>query len=182
MKKAITTARDRIIIRDATPADAMSFRELRLEALRDSPTAFTEDYEKNLSHPATYWEDRLTMDGDEQTIFFAEHEGKLIGMTGIARGRSPKTRHSAWIWGVYVTPEWRGLRIAEELIHACYTWAKTRNIVIVKLGVAATNTPAIRCYKRCGFSTYGMEPRAIFYESNYYDEFLMSRSLDASLV
>lgn len=182
MKEGITTARDRIIIRDGTPEDAGRYRELRLEALQDSPTAFTEDYEKNLSHPASYWKDRLTMDGEEQTIFFAEHEGRLIGMTGIARGRSPKTRHSAWIWGVYVTPQWRGLRIAEELIHSCYTWAKARNIVIVKLGVAAANRSAIRCYERCGFSTYGTEPRAIFYEGIYYDELLMSHSLDAGSV
>jgi RimJ/RimL family protein N-acetyltransferase len=59
-----------------------------------------------------------------------------------------------------------------------FTWAKARKIILVKLGVAATNISAIRCYERCGFSTYGTEPRAIFYEGKYYDEFLMSRSLD----
>jgi|SRR5215216_1091266 len=178
MKRSITTPRGTITIRDATPADALPFRELRLEALQDSPTAFSADYQKNLDHPAKYWEGRLTMEEDEAIIFLAEHEGKLVGMTGIARGSSPKTRHGAWIWGVYVTPEWRGLRIAEELINSCCTWAKARKILLVKLGVAAINTSAIRCYERCGFSTYGTEPRAIFYEGQYYDEFLMSCSLD----
>jgi len=180
MNKSITTPRGPFIIRHATPADAMPFRELRLEALQDSPIAFSADYQQNLDHPAKFWEDRLTMEEDEATIFLAEHEGKLIGMTGILRGSSPKTRHSAWIWGVYVTPKWRGLRIAEELINLCFTWAKTRKIILVKLGVAATNTSAIRCYERCGFSTYGTEPRAILYDSKYYDEFLMSRPLDNS--
>ena len=180
MKRSITTSRGTITIRDATPADTMPFRELRLEALQDSPIAFSADYQQNLNHPAKYWEDRLTMEQDEATIFLAKHEGKLIGMTGIARGGSPKTRHGAWIWGVYVSPEWRGLRVAEELIDSCFTWAKERKIFIVKLGVAATNQPAIRCYERCGFVTYGTEPRAVFYEDKYYDEFLMSRSLDGS--
>jgi len=178
MNRSITTPRGRLTIRYATPEDAMPFRELRLEALQDSPIAFSADYQQNLNQPAKYWEDRLTMEKDEATIFLAEQEGKLIGMTGIARGGSPKTRHGAWIWGVYVTPDWRGLRIAEELINSCFTWAKARKIALVKLGVAATNTPAIRCYERCGFATYGTEPRAIFYEDKYYDEFLMSRSLD----
>ena len=178
MNSPITTPHGPIVIREATPADAMPFRELRLEALQDSPTAFSADYQQNLNHPAKYWEDRLTMEKDEATIFLAENEGKLIGMTGFARGSSPKTRHSAWIWGVYVTPDWRGLRVAEELINSCFTWAKARKIVLVKLGVAATNTSAIRCYERCGFSTYGTEPRAVFYDGKYYDEFLMSRSLD----
>jgi ribosomal protein S18 acetylase RimI-like enzyme len=162
MNRSISTSRGSITIRDAIPADAMPFRELRLEALQDSPTAFSADYQQNLNHPAKYWEDRLTMEEDAATIFLAEHEGKLIGMTGIFRGSSPKTRHGAWIWGVYVTPEWRGLRIAEELINLCFTWSKARKIILVKLGVAATNEPAIRCYERCGFSTYGTEPRAIF--------------------
>lgn len=180
MNSSITTLRGSITIRDATPADALPFRELRLEALQDSPIAFSADYQKNLNHPAKYWEDRLTLEKDEATILLAEHEGKLIGMTGIARGGSPKTRHGAWIWGVYVTPEWRGLRVAEELINSCFTWARARNIVLVKLGVAATNTSAIRCYERCGFSTYGTEPRAIFYEGKYYDEILMSYALDES--
>ena len=180
MNRSITALLGTIIIRGATPADAMPFRELRLEALQDSPTAFSADYQKNLDHPAKYWEDRLTMDHDESTIFLAEHEGKLIGTTGIARGSSPKTRHGAWIWGVYVTPEWRGLRIAEELINSCFTWAKARKILLVKLGVSATNQSAIRCYERCGFVTYGTEPSAIFYQGKYYDEFLMSSSLDNS--
>ena len=180
MNSSITTSRGTITIRDATSTDAMPFRELRLEALRDCPTAFSADYQKNLNHPAKYWEDRLTMEEDEETILLAEHEGKLIGMTGIARGSSSKTRHGAWIWGVYVRPDWRGLHIAEELINSCFTWAKARKILLVKLGVASTNISAIRCYERCGFSTYGTEPRAIFYEGKYYDEFLMSRSLDES--
>jgi RimJ/RimL family protein N-acetyltransferase len=180
MKRSITTPRGSITTREVTSADTMPFRELRLEALQDSPTAFSADYQQNLNQPPKYWEDRLSMEEDEATIFLAEHEGNLIGMTGIARGGSPKTRHGAWIWGVYVSPEWRGLRVAEELISLCLTWAKARKIFIVKLGVAATNQPAIRCYERCGFVTYGTEPRAVFYEDKYYDEFLMSRSLDNS--
>jgi RimJ/RimL family protein N-acetyltransferase len=180
MTTSMTPARGSITIRHATPADAMSYRELRLEALQDSPIAFSADYQQNLNQPAKYWEDRLTMEKDEATIFLAEYEAKLIGVTGIARGGSPKTRHGAWIWGVYITPQWRGLRVAEELINSCFTWAKARKIIIVKLGVAATNISAIRCYERCGFSTYGTEPRAIFYAGKFYDEFLMSRSLDNS--
>ena len=180
MNRVITTGREPITIREATPADARSYRQLRLEALQDSPTAFTADYQKNLNYPPQYWEDLLTMEADEQTIFVAEGEAKLIGMTGIARGRSQKTRHSAWIWGVYITPTWRGLRVAQELIHSCFAWAELRKIVVIKLGVSATNQPAIRCYARCGFSAYGTEPRAIFYDGKYHDELLMSRSLEPS--
>ncbi|HEX6035200.1 MAG TPA: N-acetyltransferase, partial [Anaerolineales bacterium] len=99
--------------------------------------------------------------------------------TGIARGGSPKTRHSATIWGVYVRPEWRGLHIAEELIQACLIWARARKIVAARLGVAAANASAIRCYERCGFRVTGTEPRAVYYEGQYHDFHMMYCPLDA---
>lgn len=180
MNRSLSTPRGLVVIREANQTDATRFRDLRLEALQDSPTAFTADYQKNLNQPPKFWEDLLTMQPDESTIFIAEHEGQLIGMTGIARGGSPKTRHGAWIWGVYVTSTWRGLHIGEEIIQSCFAWAKQREIVLAKLGVTAVNKSAIRCYERCGFKTYGTEPRAVLYEGKFYDEYLMYRSLDDS--
>lgn len=179
MKRCLTTPRGKILLREASPDDAVQFRELRLGALQNSPVAFSADYQRNLSYPPRHWEDTLTMHADESTIFLAFEENHLIGMTGIARGGSPKTRHSATLWGVYVEPEWRGLHIAEELIRCCFDWAKARGIVIAKLGVAAINQSAVRCYQRCGFKVYGTEPRALFQEGTYYDFYLMSVDLDA---
>lgn len=161
------------------PVDAAAYRELRLEALQESPTAFSADYQKNLHEPPKYWEDRLTLHPDEAALFLAVHEHKLIGMTGIFRGSSSKTRHAATVWGVYVKPEWRGLHIAEELIRACLDWAMARQVVVAHLGVTATNRSAICCYERCGFQICGTEPRALFYQGTFYDFYLMSRSLDA---
>lgn len=177
MIKSLNTSRGLLTVRQSTVADAASFRELRLSALLDSPTAFSMDHQRSANYTAKYWEDTLVMDDLEAAIFFAEYQGQLIGMTGIARGRSPKTRHAADIWGVFVSPAWRGLHIAAELIRSCADWAKSRAIVIVRLAVVATNEPAIRCYQRCGFTTYGTEPRSLFYEGTYYDEYLMSLSL-----
>lgn len=180
MIRSFATPRGTIVIREANIADAPSFRELRLEALQNSPIAFSADYQKNFSHPAKYWEDLLSPHLEESTMLIGEHEGQIMAMTGVMRGGSPKTRHSAWIWGVYVTPDWRGLHIAGEIIHTCIDWAKSMNVVIAKLGVAAVNQPAIRCYERCGFKIYGTEPRAVLVDGKYYDEHLMFKSLDDS--
>lgn len=179
MNRSVNTARGEILLREASPKDAIAFRDLRLYALQDSPTAFGADYQKNLSQPTQYWEDLLTMHADESTLLLAVHEDNLIGMTGISRGSSPKTRHSATIWGVYVRPEWRGLHIAEELIRDCFTWARARKIVAARLGVTATNMSAIRCYERCGFIITGTEPRAVYYEGQYHDFHTMYCPLDS---
>jgi ribosomal protein S18 acetylase RimI-like enzyme len=179
INKTFETLRGTIIIRESTPADLMQYRDLRLSALLDSPTAFSADYELNLNQPMSFWEGRVKPD-EYGKLFFAEYESQLIGMTGIRQGELPKTRHGGYIWGVYVRSEWRGLHIAEVLIETCTNWAETREINIVKLGVMTNNTSAVRCYERCGFTTYGTEPRGILYEGKYYDEYLMSRSLDNS--
>ncbi|HKJ39889.1 MAG TPA: GNAT family N-acetyltransferase [Anaerolineales bacterium] len=176
MIKSIETAKGTIVIREASFADTDQFRELRLFALKDAPTAFSSDLDLNIKHSRRFWEDRLKPD-PHGIIIFAEHENQLIGMTGIRKGESSKTKHSAGIWGVYVRPEWRGLHIAEGLMDMCIEWARLRSVEIVKLSVMSTNESAIRLYERCGFTVYGTEPQALYYEDQYYDGLMMSRSL-----
>jgi RimJ/RimL family protein N-acetyltransferase len=176
LNRTIETNRGKIIIRESTPSDVTQYRELRLGALQDTPTAFSADYQAHLSRPMSFWEGRLNFD-EYGIIFFAEQASNLIGMTGIHQRESPKTKHSAEIFSVYVRPEWRGLHIAEGLIDLCVQWAKAREVNILKLGVMATNTSAVRCYERCGFKIYGTEPRDVFYEGKYYDLHLMCRDI-----
>lgn len=178
MIQSFDTTHGTVVLREGNLSDAAQYRNLRLNGLQDAPTAFSADYQLNFNHPMSFWEGRLTFD-EYGIIFFAEHEGNLIGMTGIRIGESPKTKHGAYVWGVYVRPAWRGLHIAEQLIDICLEWARERNVVIAKLGVMANNESAIRCYKRYGFSTYGTEPRALFHDGQYYDEYLMSFNLDS---
>jgi len=174
--KSIETSRGQIIIRDASLADAEQYRALRLFALKDSPTAFSADYEVNAKQPMSYWKNRLKPE-EHGIIFVAENDNQLIGMTGIRKGDSPKTKHSAGIWGVFIHPEWRGLHIAEGLIEMCCEWAKLREVQIVKLAVVSTNESAVRLYERSGFAVYGTEPNALRVKGTYYDELYMSRSL-----
>lgn len=170
-----------IIIRHATLSDVDSFRELRLEALKNHPTAFGADYEESAARPNEHWQERLRVDKDHEALFFAEYEGQLIGMTGIFRGSSRKSQHDAAIWGVYVRPQWRRRHISEALIRSCLEWAKEQGLSIVKLAVVTTNQPAIRCYERCGFIRYGTEPKALCHDSVYYDEYLMAIEIDSAI-
>ena len=171
------TPRGLIIIREAQLSDAPQFRDLRLFALQDAPTAFSADYQANLSRPMSFWENRLQPD-ENGMIFFAEYENSLIGMSGIRRRESLKTQHGADVLSVYTRPEWRGLHIAEQILEACASWAKARDVNILKLGVTATNTSAVRLYERCGFKIYGTEPHDVFYEGKYYDLYLMFKLLE----
>jgi ribosomal protein S18 acetylase RimI-like enzyme len=108
--------------------------------------------------------------------------GTLGAMMGISHGTRLKDRHSATIWGVYVRPAWRGLRLSDALIELCVSWATERSVKIVRLSVTTTNQPARKCYERCGFVITGTEPALIFCDGKYHDEHIMSRVLDPALM
>jgi RimJ/RimL family protein N-acetyltransferase len=173
------TSRGPITIRAASEADAAALGVLRLEMLETHPVAFSADAEIHRDRPIEFWLDWLRARSDDRigALFVAEAADGLIGMAGIRAGDGPKTMHGGTIWGVFVRPDWRGLRVADRVIGACLDWARSRDLTVVKLAVVTTAAPAIRCYLRCGFSVYGVEPRAIRHDGAYHDELLMSRVL-----
>jgi RimJ/RimL family protein N-acetyltransferase len=179
MSLFVSTPNGNVTIRIATPDDATALFELRLEALSAHPEAFAADVEMTRRRGAQSWADSIANDTrDESGVIFIACEGeKLVGMSGIGRGHWPKTRHSATVWGVYVKPAWRGMRIADAIISECISWAARHGIVVLKLGVITTNQAAIRCYERAGFIVYGTDPKSIYLDGIYYDEYLMARMI-----
>ena len=168
---------DDVTIRSIRPGETKLLLDLRLEAVRACPTAFTHDEAETL---ATDWDERAAecADGVKQALFFAEHAGKAIGMTGVYRQKDAKTRHGCGIWGVYVKPEFRGRRIAEKLVLAAVDWAaKCDGVTIVRLMVTVGNDAAVACYRRCGFEITGTELAATRVNGIENDEYLMARRL-----
>lgn len=179
MSNVLQTSRGPIAIRPAVTADAAAARELRLQALATEHIAFSADYAANAKDPAGKWVERIETYAAEKSglIAIAVADGQVVGMAGMARGHWPKTRHIGELWGVFVKPEWRGLRIAVALLEECAAWAREQGVVILKLGVSIANAPAVLCYTRCGFVVNGTDPKAICVDGAYYDEYWMSRTV-----
>jgi RimJ/RimL family protein N-acetyltransferase len=179
MATQLRTHKGTIVIRPALPEDAAAVRALRLEALAAHPQAYGADYAATQAGPTAEWAERIDRYAQqaEGILSIATTDEGLIGMFGLVRGHWPKTRHSANFWGAYVREAWRGLRVAQALVEGCVDWARAHEIEVVKLTVTTVNTPAIRCYTRCGFAVYGIEPRALCYDGLCYDELLMVKVL-----
>jgi len=177
--RLLSTPRGDITIHIATPEDADALFKLRLEALTTHPESFAADVEMTKAKGVEAWTNQITNDVKDQSgvIIIAGAEDELVGMTGIGRGHWPKTKHSAIIWGVYVTPAWRGLRIAEAILNEVIAWSGEHGILVLKLGVVTTNQAAIRCYQRSGFTIFGTEPKSNYLDGVYYDEYLMVRMI-----
>jgi GNAT superfamily N-acetyltransferase len=156
----------------ATPRHTADLRAIRLEALENHPTAFSADIERDRQ---TDWAARLQ--NTQGAIFIAYEGSHPAGMTGIQPGSSSKTRHSAFIWGVYVRPASRRKGIAKALLEAALEWGKGHGIVIVRLGVVSGNQAALDLYTRMGFQPYGNEPQALLVDGRSYDELLLAKKI-----
>ena len=160
-------------IRRVTEADVEALIDIRLEALQNHPVAFSADYENDLQRPLSEWLKRI----GESPTFMAWDGDTAAGMAGIFSGRSSKTAHQGTIWGVYVRPAYRGRGLGGELVRRCLAWARENGKKIAYIAAAGNNTAAIRCYERCGFSVFGLQPMAICVDGRYFDELLMAQKL-----
>jgi RimJ/RimL family protein N-acetyltransferase len=166
-------------VREVMVEEAGALRALRLEALRDHPEAFGADYEHSAAQPEAEWAEWIAaeQENNDKRTFVAVAEDEPAGMAGVVRGNWPKTRHGAHIWGVYVRPAWRGRGLGAALVTAAMDWARGQGVEVVRLAVVTTNAAAVRCYARCGFNVYGVEPMALKVEGAMLDELLMVKRL-----
>jgi ribosomal protein S18 acetylase RimI-like enzyme len=145
-------------VRRIAVEDWPKFRQLRLEALQDSPLAFVEQYAESLAQPDEFWLDRATRGaaGESAVTFVAVRAGELVGKATCFVEPDVPECVSAHVVGVYVTPKFRGSGVAEGVVGAAVRWAREeRGADRVRLFVHETNQRAMAFYRRLGFATTG---------------------------
>ena len=156
----------RLLIAD----DAEAFRKIRLEAMRESPAAFTADYEINSQRPLSHFAAQIKSNSDNFVVG-AFDDDELVAIGGFFRSDGPKLRHKGNVWSMYVTPRRRGAGLGRKILQEIIAHARNLNdIEQVLLSVVATNTPARELYLAFGFKSCGREPRSIKVDEQYYDE------------
>jgi len=179
MPQNFLTTKGEVVIRLANLEDSAALLDLRLESLAMQPEAYAADFDLTAADGIQGWAKLIT--GYTQNlsgvVSIACTDTELIGMVGIARGHWPKTRHFGTLWGVYVKSAWRGFHICGAMLNEIFEWAIENSMGVIYLGVTVSEKPAIRCYSRCGFKEYGIEPKVIFYNGIYYDQLLMVKLL-----
>ncbi len=164
-----------ISIRCIVPDDAEIFWDLRLEALRDHPEAFSADYDESINKTLESVAARINATQENFILGAFTEDNKLIGMVGFIRVQSKKLNHKGNLWGTYVKPKYRcqnvGRRLIEELLSKA---SQIDGLRKVNLGVITVNESARRLYKSMGFIVYGIERESFNYKEKLYDEELMT--------
>ena len=162
-----------IIARPFRPEEAAVLRDIRLQALADSPPAFAERYDVAL---ATGGEDFSSALG-AGTVWGAFDQDRCVGMAGLNRFVGANVEHKGYVWGVFVSPAARGTGAAQALFQAITDHARAVGLTVLQLGVGDFNDRAKRLYQSFGFVPFGKEPRAVRLDGRYIDEVLMALEL-----
>lgn len=156
-------------LRPLCAADAPAFRDLRLQAMKESPSAFSADHAENAQRPLAHFAAQIGNQPD-RFILGAFQDGALLGMAGFYRCDGVKQHHKAHIWTMYVAPASRGLglgrRILQDVLHRARALGDLDQVLIA---VTVGNAAAARLYANCGFVAYGRERRALKIDGVAYD-------------
>ncbi|MCM3586000.1 GNAT family N-acetyltransferase [Mesobacillus maritimus] len=157
-------------IRKLCAEDAISYRNIRLEALQTNPEAFGSSYDDEKNRPLEMFAKRLSSEGTY--TFGAFIEERLVGTITLIRETSQKTAHKANIFAMYVNPDERCTGVGRALLSSAIEHAKALvGIEQINLTVVSTNQSAKALYESMGFRVYGTEIRALkLANETYLDE------------
>ncbi|MBM7661060.1 ribosomal protein S18 acetylase RimI-like enzyme [Bacillus mesophilus] len=155
-----------------TPKDADIYRDIRLEALKANPEAFSSSYEEEKEYPLESFENRLKF--NHFYTFGAFDESQLVGVVTLILETKNKTKHRANIVAMYVYPDRRKSGIGRMLMNEAINKAKEiKEVEQVYLSVTSGNEPAKKLYNSLGFKVYGVDKNGLKIGDLYFDDDLM---------
>jgi len=159
-------------IRKLDVSEFEKFRDLRIKALLDSPTAFSQFYEKYDDETDAKWRKWLeaSVTEEKSVMLFALEEDNAVGMAGAIFDDNPKTMHVAELFGVFVDKDYRSKGISSTLMQSLFDKLIERGgITKIKLAVNNEQKAAINLYSKFGFKKVGQLSKELKVEGKYYD-------------
>lgn len=156
------------------PEKWRAYKQLRLKALKEEPSAFSTTYTSQLSVPDREWKERLTRYQKRKGnwMLFAQKNNKLIGMMGAYQTEDRKTH----VMAVFVAKPYRGKGISKLLLAKLLTELKKAKVHVVELGVNCKQKAACALYDRFGFVLFDKK-RFVLGDGKRHTEYLMRLKL-----
>jgi ribosomal protein S18 acetylase RimI-like enzyme len=142
-------------VRSLRPDEWRLWRDLRLQALADSPDAFRDTIDDAQGRAESEWirSAAAAMQGDRR-LLIAEQDGRPVGMAVILVSEADP--HHANLYAMWVQPTARRLGIGRALLNAAVAWAETKGVSEIILSVSEDNDAARHLYGAAGFTETGV--------------------------
>lgn len=159
-----------------TPGNVSTFKEVRLRALLDTPTAFGSTYARESEFSDAEWTQRIMRWNGERGIGFLAIDGGIgCGIAGSMLDDDDATR--ATLVSMWTAPTHRRQGVARRLVDEVVAWARSRDVGAMRLMVTSSNEAAMAFYEQLGFARTGRtEP---YPNDASFVEYEMLRRLDA---
>ena len=132
----------------------MIFKEIRLRALQDAPSAFSATYAKESQFSDADWIARAAQwSGARSVAYLALDKTNPCGIAGAFL--EPDDLTCAHLISMWVDPAQRRLGIGAMFVSEVVEWARTRRVKTLQLLVTSNNDGAIKFYQRLGFASTG---------------------------
>lgn len=172
-------AEARLDLRRLGRGDAAGYRALRLEALRESPTIFSEDFAEASAVDVVSYEKMIPNDGVSAVV--GAFDGRILaGMACLTVPAASHIRHKGFVWGTYVRPDYRGRELSKRIVGWIIEHARP-HLSLLQTSANTQNYAARSLYIGLGFKPFGVEPRALRIQGHEYDEELFALDLDNPL-
>lgn len=144
-----------ICIEQITHRNVGIFKDVRLRALQDAPTAFGSTYAQESVLTDAEWLGRATRWNGHRGIGFLAFDEDLThcGIAGSFLNENDPTR--AELISMWVAPDYPRRGVGSLLVKGILAWASLRKAVVLDLMVTSVNDAAIRFYERLGFTLTG---------------------------
>lgn len=140
-----------VVVRRIRPGDGAALRAIRLQALRDTPSAFGSTFDHEVAFTDADWTDRASRgaDGPDRATFLADAGEEVVGVAGGYR-KEPGSAVVELV-SMWVAPHARRKGVAAALVETVFDWAATTAATRVDLWVTCGNASAIALYTDLGF-------------------------------
>jgi ribosomal protein S18 acetylase RimI-like enzyme len=162
-----------ITIEQITAANVALFKDVRLRALADTPSAFGSTFARESEFPDSEWLNRaLKWNGGKGIGYLAMDGPNGCGIAGSFLNEKDLTQ--AQLISMWTAPTYRQQGVGRLLVNEILRWAKSRNARALLLMVTSVNQPAMLFYERLGFTRTGRtepypnDPTIIEYEMSRF--------------
>lgn len=143
-----------IAIEPITIQNAEAFKETRLRALQDTPSAFSSTYARESQFSDADWKARIERWNGEKGIGLLAMDGaSACGIAGSLLDEKDESR--AQLVSMWTTPTLRCRGVGRLLVEGVLSWASRRGVHVLTLMVTSNNNAAMSFYERLEFERTG---------------------------